>query len=64
MDPAAIATVFVGMQAQQLQAALAAEGTKMKLRQDAAIVQMLEAAATNSLTNVAAGIGRNLDVNA
>jgi hypothetical protein len=66
MDPASIAAAFAGSQAGQLQAALSAKVAKMNLNQDAAIAQMLDAAAqsVNPLANVASGIGQNLDVTA
>ncbi len=66
MDPASLAAAFVGAQQGQLQSAVAAKMLKMKAGQDAAIAQMLTAAADSAsqLANVASGIGQNLDVKA
>jgi hypothetical protein len=66
MDPASLAAALVGAQQGQIQMAAAAKMMKMKLGQDAAIAQLLEAAAQsiNPLANVAGGVGQNLDVTA
>jgi hypothetical protein len=66
MDPASIAAAFVGAQAGRLQLAVAAKMMKMNADQGAAIAQLVEAAAQNTsqLANLAAGIGRNLDISA
>ncbi len=64
MDIASIAGAFIAQQAGQVQMAVAAK--MMRMNADAAkdVVKLLEAAQQNfnSLANVAAGIGGNLDI--
>jgi hypothetical protein len=64
MDVAAIATAFIAQQAGQLQIAAAAKMLRMNADSAADVVKLLEAAQQNfnSLANVAAGIGGNLDI--
>jgi hypothetical protein len=64
MDVASIATAFIAQQAGQLQIAAAAKMLRMNADSAADVVKLLEAAQRNfnSLANVAAGIGGNLDI--
>ena len=64
MDPVAIATALISAQTGQLQLAVAAKLAKMNADQGASITQLLDAAKSNfdSLANVAAGIGSNLNI--
>lgn len=66
MDPASLASAFVGLQAGQTQSALAAKMLKMNAQAEQAVVQMIDAAAQNgqSLANLAPGVGGRLDVSA
>jgi hypothetical protein len=66
MDPTSIAAALIGAQTGQTQLAVAARMIKMNADQGAAIAQLVAAAAqhTNPLANLAAGIGRNLDISA
>ena len=64
MDVAALASAIAAAQTGQVQTAVAAKMMKMNANQDAAVAQLLAAAAQNGdrLANVAAGIGQNLDI--
>jgi len=64
MDVASIAAAFIAQQAGQLQIAAAAKMLRMNADSAADVVKLLEAAQQNfnSLANVAAGIGGNLDI--
>ena len=64
MDVASIAAAFIAQQAGQLQIAAAAKMLRMSADSAADVVKVLEAAQQNfnSLANVAAGIGGNLDI--
>jgi hypothetical protein len=66
MDAVAIASAIMAAQMSQVQMAVAAKLAKMNAEQGAAMVQLLEAAKANmnSLANVGAGIGANLNVSA
>jgi hypothetical protein len=66
METADIASAFVAARAGQTQLAVAAKMMKMNADAAASIVQVLEAAQQNisKLTNVATGIGGNLDISA
>jgi len=66
MDPASLAAAFVGAQTGRVQMAVAAKMMKMNADHAASIAQLLEAATQNlnSLANVAAGVGQNLDISA
>jgi hypothetical protein len=64
MDPASLAAVLVGAQASQAQ--MAAAAMMMRMNADAAksVVQVIDAAQQNmqSLANVAAGVGQNVNI--
>jgi anthranilate phosphoribosyltransferase len=64
MDPASLAGALVGAQASQAQ--MAAAAMMMRMNADAAksVVQVIDAAQQNmqSLANVAAGIGQNMNI--
>jgi hypothetical protein len=64
MDPASLAAVLVGAQASQAQ--MAAAAMMMRMNADAAksVVQVIDAAKQNmqSLANVAAGVGQNVNI--
>jgi anthranilate phosphoribosyltransferase len=64
MDPASLAAALVGAQASQAQ--MAAAAMMMRMNADAAksVVQVIDAAQQNmqSLANVAAGIGQNMNI--
>jgi len=66
MDPASLAAVLVGAQASQAQ--MAAAAMMMRMNADAAksVVQVIDAAQQNmqSLANVAAGVGQNVNISA
>jgi hypothetical protein len=64
MDVASIAAAFIAGQAGQLQIAAAARMLRMNADSAADVAKLLEAAQQNfnSLANVAAGIGGNLDI--
>jgi hypothetical protein len=64
MDVASIAAAFIAQQAGQVQMAVAAKIAKMNADRGADVVKLLEAAQQNfdRLANVAAGLGRNLDI--
>ena len=64
MDIGSIAAAFVGMQAAQLQTAMAAKMMKMNADASADVAKLLDSAQQNfnRLANVASGIGQNLDI--
>jgi hypothetical protein len=64
MDPTSLVTALAGAQMSQVQMAIAAKILRMNADAAAAIVQVLDAAQQNiaSLTNVAAGVGQNLNI--
>ena len=64
MDPASIAAALVGAQTSNAQMALAAKMLRMNADAASSIVQVLDAAQQNlnSLANVAAGVGQNLNI--
>ena len=66
MDPTSLASAMVSSQMSQVQTAMAAKMLKMNAESAGAIVQVLEAAQQNlqSLTNVAAGVGKNINITA
>ena len=66
MDPASIASAMIGAQAGRVQLAVAGKMLQMDAAHGQAIANMIEAAQQNidSLGNVAAGVGGNLDVRA
>jgi uncharacterized protein (UPF0333 family) len=62
MDPVSLATAFVGAQMSSAQMAVAAK--MLNADSAASIVEVLDAAQRNiaNLTNVAAGVGQNLNI--
>ena len=66
MDPASIATALMSTRMAEIQMAAAARIMRMNAGNESAVVQLIDAADRNasSLANVAAGIGRNVDVTA
>ena len=66
MDPTSLASAMVSSQMSQVQTAMAAKMLKMNAESAGAIVQVLEAAQQNmqSLANVAAGVGKNVNITA
>jgi hypothetical protein len=66
MDPTSLASAMVSSQMGQMQTAMAAKMLKMNAESAGAIVQVLEAAQQNlqSLANVAAGVGQNVNITA
>ena len=64
MDVASIAAAFIAAQAAQVQTAAAAKMVRMNADQGDNVARLLEAAQQNmnSLANVAAGLGGNLDI--
>ena len=66
MNVASIAAAFIAAQASQVQTAVAAKMLKMNADMASSAAQLIDAASQNldRLANVAAGIGRNLDVTA
>ena len=66
MDPTSLAAALADAQMSQVQMAVAAKILRMNADAAASIVQVLDAAQQNiqSLVNVAAGIGQNLNISA
>jgi hypothetical protein len=66
MDPATLATALVGAQMSQVQMAIAAKMMRMNTDSAASVVQLIDAAQKNmqSLANVAAGVGQNVNITA
>ena len=66
MNPASLASALVGAQTGILQLAVAARLARMNADNAGSVVKLIDAAtqSANSLTNVGAGIGDNLDVTA
>ena len=66
MDPLSIATALTAAQMGRAQMALAAKMLRMNVDAAASIVQVIDAAQQNiaNLSNVAAGVGRNLNLTA
>ena len=64
MDPASLVAAMAGAQMGQLQMAIAAKLLRMNADAAGSVVQMLNAAQQNmqSLANVAAGVGQNLNI--
>jgi hypothetical protein len=64
MDPAALATAFIGAQVGRAQLAVAAKLLQMDAANEQSVVGLIDAAQQNMdrLANVAAGIGGNLDI--
>lgn len=66
MDPASLAAGFMAAKAGQLQTAVAGKMMKMNADHSKEVVQMLEAGNANlqKLSNLASGVGGNLDISA
>lgn len=64
MNPTAVASAAVGAQAGETQIAMTAKMMKVNAQQEKDIADMVQAAADNGqrLANVAAGVGRALDI--
>jgi hypothetical protein len=64
MDRASLATAMVDAQMSQVQMAIAAKMMRMSADSAASIVQLIDAAQKNmqSLANVAAGVGQNVNI--
>jgi len=64
MDPTSLVTAMAGAQMGQLQMALAAKMLRMNADAAGSVVQLLNAAQQNmqSLANVAAGVGQNVNI--
>jgi len=64
MDPTSLASAMAGAQMGQLQMAIAAKMLRMNADAAGSVVQMLNAAQQNmqSLANVAAGVGQNINI--
>jgi hypothetical protein len=66
MDRASLATAMVDAQMSQVQMAIAAKMMRMSADSAASIVQLIDAAQKNmqSLANIAAGVGQNVNITA
>jgi hypothetical protein len=66
MDPTSLAAAMVGAQMSQMQMAAAAFIMRMNADAAASVVQVIDAAQQNiqSLANVAAGVGQNVNISA
>ena len=66
MDPTSLAAALAGAQMSQVQMAIAAKMLRMNTDAAGSIVQVLDAAQRNiqTLANVAAGVGQNLNITA
>ena len=66
MDPASLATAMVSAQMSREQMAAAATMMRMNADNAASVVQIIDAAQQNmqSLANVAAGVGQNVNITA
>jgi hypothetical protein len=66
MNPASLAAAMTGAQLSQAQMAMAAEMIRMNAESAASIAKVLEAAQQNltGLANVAAGVGRTVNISA
>jgi hypothetical protein len=66
MNPASLATALVGAQTGMLQLAMATRLEQMNADMGSSIAKLIDAAQqnANTLANVGAGIGTNLDVTA
>jgi hypothetical protein len=64
MDPASLAAAMVGAQMSAVQMAIAAKMLRMNADSAASVVQIIDAAQQNmqSLANVAAGVGQNVNI--
>ena len=66
MDPASLASAFIGAQLSQLQMAVAAKMMRMNADGAKSVVQLIDAAQQNmqSLANVGAGVRQNVNISA
>jgi hypothetical protein len=66
MDMMSLVTALVGAQTGMTQLAVAADMARMNQQDSSSIVKLIDAAqqSSNSLANLASGIGANLDVTA
>ena len=66
MDPTSLATAMVGAQMSQVQMAAAATMMRMNADSAASVVKIIDAVQQNvqSLANVAAGVGQNVNITA
>jgi len=64
MDPTSIAAAMVGSQMSQVQMAIAAKMLRMNADAAASVVKIIDAAQQNlqSLANVGAGVGQNVNI--
>jgi len=64
MDVASLAAAMIGAQVGKVQLAVAAKMLRMNAQAENSVVQLIDAAQQNlnDLTNVAAGIGTNIDI--
>ena len=64
MDPASLAAALVGAQMSNVQMAMSAKMLRMNADSEASVVKLIDSAQQNmnSIANVAAGIGQNLDI--
>jgi flagellar motility protein MotE (MotC chaperone) len=66
MDPVSLAAAMAGAQADQTQSSLATILARMNANAAASVLQVIDSAQQNlqSLANVGAGIGRNVNISA
>ena len=64
MDPTSLVAAMAGAQMSQVQMAVAAKMLRMNADAAASVVQVIDAAQQNlqSLANVAAGVGQNVNI--
>ena len=64
MDSASLASAFLGAQMSQVQMTMAADMMRMNADSAKSVVQLIDAAQKNmqSLANVGAGVGQNLNI--
>jgi len=64
MDPASLASAFVGAQMSQVQMAIAAKMMRISADSAASVVQLIDAAQKNlqSLANVSPGVGQSVNI--
>jgi hypothetical protein len=64
MDPSSLASAFIAASAGQFQLAVAGKMLAMNLDAERSVVKLIDAAQQNidSLANVSAGIGTNVDI--
>ena len=64
MDPASLASAFIGAQMSQAQTAMAADMMRMNADSAKSVAQLIDAAQKNmqSLANVATAVGQNVNI--